>query len=656
MPTSQNKPVDCSELAASLARLALAHGEADAASLDSVVDAIRKDLPEIDRDTITDAIVAYTARTRPTPVNKDEIKARIIELKKSAKMDSKLRAQINDLQKQLKTGDIDVPVSRAKKIYDNRIQELQFRRDKMKKEINRKIQDMKPASAFKTLVENPFNEFRALMTSGEFSAVGRQGGILSIANPMQAANILPKMLKGAISEKAAHKIDQTLRTGNPNSRPNALLYEKAGLHLPDPDIVDSPRSSEEAFQTNLPITTALSRVTHIPVDQIVHGSGRAYITYLNLLRADMFDKMTAGLAKNGEPDTKEAKAIADFINVATGRGHLGSLEKSISALNTIFFAPRYVASRFQFLSEPLRAAGATALTKAGAKRFADKQSLYGGTRETDKLIAKEYAKYGMGMAAILGIAALAGPELGVEVEKDPRSTDFLKLKIGNTRVDLLSGLQQAAVFIAKQASKQSKSTATGEVEDMDARRWLENATRFGRGKLSPLLGTALDLTLRQDVVGNQVAPLRSTADAAKFAGKLLLPITWKDIAKVLSSDEYGLPDKTALTVAAMLGAGIQNFDPSKPQPPDDRFTPPSSAKEAIPGLPNTIHLTDDQYSRLLQAHEQALAEIEVSRKAGDFKGLDLPAMRKAEKEVYKMVFDPAKEEITGEAIDKYDHP
>ena len=117
MPTSQNKPVDCSELAASLARLALAHGEADAASLDSVVDAIRKDLPEIDRDTITDAIVAYTKRPKPEVKSKDEIKARIAELKKVARRDVALRDQIE----KLKSRQEKETTAKGKKVYDDRI-------------------------------------------------------------------------------------------------------------------------------------------------------------------------------------------------------------------------------------------------------------------------------------------------------------------------------------------------------------------------------------------------------------------------------------------------------------------------------------------------------------------------------------------------------
>jgi hypothetical protein len=82
----------------------------------------------------------------------------------------------------------------------------------------------------------------------------------------------------------------------------------------------------------------------------VRASNRAYVVYLNRLRADMFDAMSATLARNGEPTMAEYKAIAQYINVATGRGSFGKkFDKATDALAAVFFSPRYVASRFNFI-------------------------------------------------------------------------------------------------------------------------------------------------------------------------------------------------------------------------------------------------------------------------------------------------------------------
>ncbi len=633
----------------------MAHGEAGAKTLDEVVDAIRRDLPEVDRDTIADAIVAFSRRP-PVVRNKDEIKAAIADLKRTARMDADTRAKIKDLQSQLSTGEIKLPEPRNKKVYDERLESLRFQRDKLRKKINQEIDKTKEKSAFKTFVAAPFEEFRALMTTGELSAVLRQGGFFSIANPVSNTKAALPMLKALKSEKVAHKIDQSLRPGNENSRPNAMMYEKSGLHLPDPEIVDNPKKSEEAFQTDLPITGAISRITRIPVDKLVHGFGRAYITFLNLQRADTFDAMAGSLAKYGEPTLQEAKAISKFINVATGRASLGKAEAAVSALNTAFFAPRYVLSRFQLLAELPRAALAQ-VTNPAIKAFnkvtgknvtVPDRHLFGGTAETDKLIAEQYANYAVGITTILTLLSYVP---GVEIEKDPRSTDFGKIRVGNTRADLFSGLQQVAVFLAKQGSGKTKSTKTGQIEEMDAGDRLDNATRFVRGKLSPLWSSSLDVLLRENIVGDRVAPLRSPTDAAQFATKLLTPIAYQDIYKILKSD-YSMPDQTALTVSAILGAGIQSYDPGKIQPPDDRFKTPKAEREANPALGGMIHLNDSEYAELMKAHEEAIGEVEKSRKAGDFKDLTLPETREEEKAIYDDVFGPAKEAVMLDALSR----
>ncbi len=767
MPNSPKKPVDCSELAASLAELALAHGEVGAKTLDEVVAAMRKDLPEVDRDTIADAIVAFTKRDA-NPETVDEVKARIAELKKAARKDASLRKQIDDLknkrptdkeprekkaiddriaaleaerdklrkdasveqtetrmaerlskqieslEKRLEEGDLSSVPPREKKVYSDkiealrtsrdrlqsnmrqvkreadfenrikaqiddlteqlesgvfktkeprakrvlnkRLEQLVYNRDKLKKEVNQGIEDQKEKGYYQRFVETPFNEMRALMTTGEFSAVGRQGGFLAIANPIEAAKIINPMLKAFSNPATAHKIELSLRPGNENSRPNAMLYDKAGLHLPDPELNVDAKRSEEAFQSNLPVTTAISRLTHIPADQLVHASGRAYITFLNMQRANRFDALAETLAKNGEPTLPEAKAIAHFINAATGRGNLGDLARASKYLNTVFFAPRYVTSRFEMLYEPIRAAAATAASKAGVKNLEGKTSMWGGSRATDLIIAREYAKYAAGMSIILGIASQIP---GVDVEWDPRSTDFGKIRVGDTRLDMLSGLQQATVFLAKSAPAMigggSKSVQTGEVESLDPRRKLANAVRFARTKLSPMVGTALDLWTGEDVTGNPVMPLQSPAAAGKFARNLLTPITWNDIYKIMTG-EMGIPDKAALSAMAILGAGVQSYDALAPKTPAVEQTIPKEERDLDPSLPKRVNLTHDEYDKLLKAHQKALEVVKKERKKPYFAKLSQKEQAAEIETIYKDEFEAEKDDIVLDAVDRISKP
>jgi len=125
-------------------------------------------------------------------------------------------------------------------------------------------------------------------------------------------------------------------------RPNFELGRDSGLFLSKPGSI---MNSEEEF-------------LHSYAEKITAPSSRAYSGFLNKLRSDVFDNMikqAEGLGykiadENGP--TSNAKAIAKFINTATGRGDLGALNKYTNELNTIFWSPRMIASRVQVFTNP----------------------------------------------------------------------------------------------------------------------------------------------------------------------------------------------------------------------------------------------------------------------------------------------------------------
>ena len=235
-----------------------------------------------------------------------------------------------------------------------------FQLSELQKEFNQGVINLKLAN--RTRVEKllgggrqVLNTSRALITSADLSAVLRQGGFIALGHPVRAATSFGPMLRAFRSEQARFEINQEIR-----DRPNAPLYEQSKLYLHDErDLM--LEKMEEAYMSRW--------AGKIP---IVAGSERAYTTFLNKLRADSFDAMIKTLGRGGHEITlKESKAIANYINVATGRGNLDGVAKAAANLNTIFFAPRYVASRFQLmLGEPL----------------------YGGTAATRRMIALEYGR------------------------------------------------------------------------------------------------------------------------------------------------------------------------------------------------------------------------------------------------------------------------
>ncbi len=618
---------DCSELAATLAELALTHGSQEGATLDGVVKAIQADLPEFSRDDIVDSIIRYSRKNAKPTLKK--MQTDLSKFQAEVKYDKSLRKQIDDLQTKIQNKDYSEP-TRAAKAYDRRIEDLRFQRDRLKREINARVELFKPKSITERFLYSPFNEFRAMMTSFDLSAFARQGGFIGIAHPKLAAQSFIPMLRAFKSERVAHQIDNEIR-----ARPNADLYRKAKLFLPDPDNIADIGTKEEVFATNFPIINFLSK--HVPgfgtvVGGGIHGSARAYVTFLNKLRADTFDVLSASLAKGGTPTLEEAKTIAKFINVATGRGGLGPLERAAKGLNTVFFAPRYVTSRFQMLAEPIKAA-------------IPGKHMFGGSRATDKLIAKEYAKYAVGIGSVLTTLSMLP---GVTIEKDPRSTDFLKVKIGNTRLDMLSGLQQAAVFLAQEAAGK-KSLKTGEIAHLNTGHGFKETSLFHgvdflRKKLSPLAGAAIDLRTGTNAVGQPVTPQSEL-------GNLVTPLLISDVAKSMQQD-YGVPAKAALTLAGILGAGLNTFDETAIQAPTKSISIPPTDREENPGLPDEVKLTSEEYAALIKAHTKAIAQVDKIKATPGYAKLSQPEKRKAEKEAYDDVFKDAKETALDKVIQR----
>lgn len=358
------------------------------------------------------------------------------------------------------------------------------------------------------------NTARAILTSFDFSAVLRQGGFTTLGNPVRAARALPDMFRSFVSEQAQKRVAAEIQ-----SRPNADLYQKAKLFLSNS--ANSKMSKmEEAYMSRW--------AKKIP---LVAGSERAYTTFLNKIRADTFDALVKSLGDKNGVTLDEAKAIANFVNVTTGRGGLGKAETAGNFLSTVFFSPRYVASRFQLM--------------AGTP-------LYKGTARTRIAIAKEYAKYLTGIALIYAMGKMAGGT----VEENPRSSDFGKLKFGNTRIDPMGGILQNTVLLTRLGTGEKK-TLRGDIVPIRGDKIPykgESAAdimfRFARSKFSPLIGSGFDLASGKNSVGQPVTP----TDVAKNS---VVPMSLKDIGDVMR--DQGVPAGTIQTMLSIFGLGVQNY-------------------------------------------------------------------------------------------------
>lgn len=428
----------------------------------------------------------------------------------------KLEKRIAKLDERIESGDIYPKTKPAPVPMSQELRRLEYIANQKAKLIREKLYAEKPKTMLDWIAD-PFNAARTIIAGGDLSFVLRQGKFIGIANPARVLKSIPAMVKAVGSRRAEFDIQSEIE-----SRHYGPMYAKGKLYFSPTESGTALSKMDEAYQSHW--------INRIP---IISGTQRGNVAFLNKLRADSFDAMASTMAKDGEITIQQAEDIARFINEATGRGGLGAAEGAAVHLGLAFFSPRYQVSRLQLLvGHPIWAA------KDPAAR---------------KLIVKEYAKTVIGYSVALGLALAAG----ANIETDRKSPDFLTLRWGRERIDILAGLKQPFVFVNRLLSGKKTNPVTGKQSDLEAR----DIFQFQRSKASPLAGTLTDVALRKDYKGDPVTP-------GSVARNLVTPITLGEIANQIK--EYGLgPRSIAGSLLSFLGESVNIYDEDqKPVDPE----------------------------------------------------------------------------------------
>jgi len=363
---------------------------------------------------------------------------------------------------------------------------------------------------------------RTLMSSMDFSAPLRQGLVATVSHPKLAAKAGVEMFKQAFSQKRFDKWFHDVKED-----PRYTEAKKSGLHIADPH---DPRLTvkEEAFMNNL--------AQKIPViGNLIKGSERAYVGYLNKMRWDVYNQLSEQLFVNGEnyiSHPKLYKGLADYVNNSTGRGKIGSLETAAPVLNSILFSPRLIASRLNALN-PVYYAKLPKPVRVQALKDMGKLLLAGGT--------------------VMALAKLNG----ANVESDPRSSDFGKIRVGNTRYDIWGGHQQYIRVLAQLLSGKTKSN--GKIYELGSKKQF-GRTRgdvllsFARGKLAPVPSMAVDALAGRTIMGEEVT-LKDEAI------NHLLPLIYGDLSEAMK--DQGAKALFTVALPSTFGVGVTTYSPKK---------------------------------------------------------------------------------------------
>jgi len=367
--------------------------------------------------------------------------------------------------------------------------------------------------------ENVLNLPRSIMSTLDFSMPLRQGAFL-IGRPKQWLPAFRDQFKYAWSENAYDGLMKNIQ-----SRPTYELMKDNGLSLTTTGNIGA---REEAFASNL--------AEQIPIfGRFAKASNRAATGFLNQVRADTFDDLVKRATETGaikEPGV--VKNIANFVNTATGRGGLNeTLEKSAGLLNATFFSPRLMASRLSLLNP-------TYYLKLDP--FTRKEAL------------KSLFSFAAAGATTLSLAKAAGADVGI----DPRSADFGKIKIGNTRFDIGAGFQQYFVLAARLLSGEMVSSTTGKEfqlgEGYKATTRADIIQRFFESKTAPIASFALGLLKGKTTMGEDFDIPAEIIDR-------FVPMVTQDVLDL--TREWGSKG-VLMAVPGVFGVGSQTYGDQVP--------------------------------------------------------------------------------------------
>ncbi len=523
---------------------------------------------------------------------KDEKQARIL-FREAAKV-------LADARQQLKTEHEDIRQQIAETAgLTQSLKDLEWKARKDQQEVRNSVADelrrikQGELSYGYSQVVNYSNAFRTMMASFDLSAALRQGGFFSLSNP----ELQKESFKTQFSSFTEKGFGRNMMAIEAN--PYFIKAQRAKIDFAVAGRMDDESMmGEELYRGNQTIEK-LPLIGTLIEKGITGWSERTYSGFLDAQRMTMFEHFSKELESAGfdfEKDTREFKKMAEFINVATGRGKTPGGKAGQLLLDLPFFAPRYTLSRLQLLNMTLNPV-----------------SYYRQPPGTRKIIAKSAARFYGTTATIIGIAALLGL-----TSFDPDDDNFLKVKVGNSRFDIFAGTLQPArmllrIFMSGLRTKFGTDNRLTREFGADV---YENLARYVRGKMSPVPSLAWDYLAQEDYVGKEIA---SPGDVAWAATQRLIPLTFSELYDTF--DKNG-PAGALVMPFAVLGVGVSTYEgrEEKPSTAAEKLAA-KAASWSLPDKPSKDE-TRAQYdlTSKLKARSRRLedvsAEVDAALKAG----------------------------------------
>jgi len=320
-----------------------------------------------------------------------------------------IKAQIAELEADIKNGVYELKKGKSRSSVSPEVELLKAKKYRLEQAVRAKIKELESPKSVRA-AQDVAGLVRGIQLGSDVGTVLRQGAF-GVSNPKQMARSLARAWEAAKSDDAFDIQMHRIRNREINGKPAMLVEKKAGLQITDTLI----KPEEIIVGKYLKRFPRLGKTLGARLE-------RFQVAYINSLRAELFDRAaTKGL------NDAELRDVAHFINNVTGRGNMEFLPEQLQkTLNIVMTSPRYEASRWGTIMEPGRN-----LAKLGRK--VDGKWVWNkGAIENFKMMGKQ---------AALGVAIIElAKQLGFEIDTDPNSPDFMKLRRGGTVFDFTAGL------------------------------------------------------------------------------------------------------------------------------------------------------------------------------------------------------------------------
>lgn len=441
----------------------------------------------------------------------------------------------------------------------------EFKKEKYRHELENRT----PSEKFRALAYDIlFNITRGLSAGADASAIGVQGAIYTFARPKDAYKMFAGSMKGTFSEQEYQDYFTEMQ-----SDPFYEMARNAGLNLQLPNFYQSVQEEQYKGQLpelmwnkiiNDPAAFMASKFTRKPNSEIRDAlydkanpftlGDRNYSLVLSKMRFDMFKEFMANQINkrgvNTEIDTDTIKQVAEIVNTITMASKVPGLEGKLGndIVSAIMFSARKFIATWKIL-------GAWA------------PLLMGSSRNTQLFYDSYGGVIGKGLGTMFAIAAIPTaiaswmkfddeddeePYFYNPYFLDPRHSDFMKLRMGNTRVSLFQGIDGNVIWATRFVTGEYMTSSSRQVKPL-------NGEQFNKTRLS----------LTWDYISNKFAPTTGSAvrllggDRDRIEGmerfrESLAPM-WATGIWEQYQDTGNVAETSALGVLGMFGLAYNNY-------------------------------------------------------------------------------------------------